>query len=334
MILALSSALAQPLWGQTDLDDDGIRDRDDACVRIPETKNGFMDSDGCPDQLSGITFGATTGTLIEEQATLVAMFGGQTKRSSTGMLRIDDLVPGSKVDVVAGLGCHAARGTYEIDEEYRRVRLKMQPALASDVTFLVRDPFGESVDTAKLVWLSSEPAGCSPTEDTVLERGYGKVRLGRGTHTVLVRTPNGAKTKMEVTVGAEPQDVFVDMPIPGGRDANGGRMLGDTVYFADDSAKLDEAATAVVRAVSAYLRDHPDLSRVTVEGHGDYRGWGPYNETLSVRRAQAVVDALVASGVAADRLIVDGRGEKEPADPGTTPEALAKNRRVHFIVAK
>ena len=90
----------------------------------------------------------------------------------------------------------------------------------------------------------------------------------------------------------------------------------------------------MVSSVATYLKAHPDLSRIIVEGHADKGGWGPYNEELSERRARAVAEALVEAGVPADRLRIEGRGEKDPAETGYSSDALAKNRRVQFIVAK
>ena len=45
-----------------DADGDGILDPDDRCVRVQETKNGFMDSDGCPDEIP-VELAKFTGTL-------------------------------------------------------------------------------------------------------------------------------------------------------------------------------------------------------------------------------------------------------------------------------
>ncbi|MEZ4317749.1 MAG: OmpA family protein [Myxococcota bacterium] len=333
LLVLLATAQARNLWGSYDADDDGVRDRDDACVRIPETRNGYLDDDGCPDSLSGITVAGSFGTMIEENAKVV-IEGPGFRKVGTNQVRVDDLVPGTEVTAVVALGCQAAQTRLVIEPVHRKVRLKLQPALFSEVTFVVRDSLGETPRNAKITWLGSEPAGCSPAEDTELAAGFGKLLLGRGTHTVLVRTPDGSRNRMEIVVGDTPSEVFVDMPVPGGRDANGGRMLADTVYFGDDADTLDDAGMATVKTVAAYLNQHTEYSRVTVEGHADERAWGPYNDELSERRADAVADALIAAGVQADRVQTIGRGEKEPAERGHTAAAHAKNRRVHFIVGK
>ena len=47
-------------------------------------------------------------------------------------------------------------------------------------------------------------------------------------------------------------------------------------------------------------------------GHTDRVGAVPYNDTLSLRRAERVRDELVKVGVASERIRVEGRGEREP----------------------
>jgi OOP family OmpA-OmpF porin len=63
-------------------------------------------------------------------------------------------------------------------------------------------------------------------------------------------------------------------------------------------------------------------------GHTDSAGSTEYNQTLSVRRAQATVDYLSARGVTASRVRVVGTGESSPVAPNSTPDGRAKNRRV------
>ena len=63
-------------------------------------------------------------------------------------------------------------------------------------------------------------------------------------------------------------------------------------------------------------------------GHTDSTGSTEYNQTLSVRRAQATVDYLSARGVTASRVRVVGAGESSPVAQNSTPDGRAKNRRV------
>jgi outer membrane protein OmpA-like peptidoglycan-associated protein len=82
--------------------------------------------------------------------------------------------------------------------------------------------------------------------------------------------------------------------------------------------------------VAKVLKAHPEVSKVTVEGHTDDQGDDAYNQDLSQRRAQAVVDFLVAAGVPADVFVAVGYGESRPVVPKKTKKARAANRRVEF----
>ncbi|NNC55681.1 MAG: OmpA family protein, partial [Pseudomonadales bacterium] len=73
-------------------------------------------------------------------------------------------------------------------------------------------------------------------------------------------------------------------------------------------------------------------SRARVIGHTDSSGSESYNQSLSERRALAVKDYPVRSGVADYRLTAEGRGELEPRESNATASGRALNRRVELLV--
>jgi peptidoglycan-associated lipoprotein len=76
-----------------------------------------------------------------------------------------------------------------------------------------------------------------------------------------------------------------------------------------------------------WLQQHPTVN-VLVSGNCDERGTEEYKYNLGLgqRRAATDADFLVAQGVSAARLQTISYGKDRPVDPGSTPEALAKNR--------
>lgn len=74
-----------------------------------------------------------------------------------------------------------------------------------------------------------------------------------------------------------------------------------TVNFAFDSATLDAEAQAILRRQANWIRQFPEVT-FRVFGHTDLVGSAAYNHQLGLRRARAVVDFLVRSGVSRNRL--------------------------------
>ena len=75
-----------------------------------------------------------------------------------------------------------------------------------------------------------------------------------------------------------------------------------------------------------------NLETLITTGHTDSVGSDAYNQRLSVRRANAVKAYLVSQGVAADRIVVEGKGESKPVATNKTAAGRAKNRRVEVEV--
>jgi outer membrane protein OmpA-like peptidoglycan-associated protein len=103
------------------------------------------------------------------------------------------------------------------------------------------------------------------------------------------------------------------------------------VFFDTDSVKLSEQANATVGAASAIARSDA-RARVTVSGYTDTEGNPAYNQALSVRRANAVRDALVRSGVPAQSIAVVGEGEMAQLVPTGDQVKYPSNRRVAIVV--
>ena len=76
------------------------------------------------------------------------------------------------------------------------------------------------------------------------------------------------------------------------------------------------------------------VTTVTIIGHTDSTGTDAINDPLSVNRAASTRDYLVARGVATNRIVINGRGSREPIADNNTVEGRVKNRRVEIFVAE
>lgn len=104
-----------------------------------------------------------------------------------------------------------------------------------------------------------------------------------------------------------------------------------TMQFATNSAEITGAGMQEMFDLLRFLRQYPSADAV-IEGHTDSTGAAEYNQDLSERRAQAVVQALVNSGIDRGRLTARGYGESRPVASNDTPTGRAQNRRVTVVV--
>jgi peptidoglycan-associated lipoprotein len=94
---------------------------------------------------------------------------------------------------------------------------------------------------------------------------------------------------------------------------------------AEDQSILQSDATALK---SIFQLDSNFI--VTIEGHCDERGSAEYNLALGDRRAAATKDALVALGVAGDKLRTISYGKERPVCTDASEDCYGRNRRAHF----
>ncbi|MCB9629842.1 MAG: OmpA family protein [Sandaracinaceae bacterium] len=105
--------------------------------------------------------------------------------------------------------------------------------------------------------------------------------------------------------------------------------IAELIRFRPRSAVIASGELERLDAVVAVLQSHLE-ARVGVHGHADRSE--AERLPLSERRARAVHDALVARGIAPERLSVRGHGSDEPYRPGRSATAQRDNRRVEFEV--
>jgi peptidoglycan-associated lipoprotein len=102
-----------------------------------------------------------------------------------------------------------------------------------------------------------------------------------------------------------------------------------TVYFEFNEFKLSTTAKDALSAIAPCLKDKG--GKIRIEGHCDERGTEEFNLVLGENRARTVLKYLSNLGVSPNKLDVLSKGKLEPADPGHTEEAWAKNRRSVLI---
>jgi outer membrane protein OmpA-like peptidoglycan-associated protein len=114
-------------------------------------------------------------------------------------------------------------------------------------------------------------------------------------------------------------------------EAQPGRPISFILYFLEGRDELTPESKQIVATIPGEIARRP-AAEIVVIGHTDRVGTVPFNDALSLRRAERVRDELVKAGIAADRIRVEGRGEREPLVPTPDEVAEPRNRRVEVNV--
>ena len=105
----------------------------------------------------------------------------------------------------------------------------------------------------------------------------------------------------------------------------------DTVRFARDSYVLTPQSLATLTAQAQWLIQHPFV-RASIEGHADGRQTREYSLALGERRAAAVRNYLIASGVPPEQLEIVSWGKERPTSPAFHDATWLQNSRVVTVL--
>ncbi|MBN1653336.1 MAG: OmpA family protein [Deltaproteobacteria bacterium] len=111
-------------------------------------------------------------------------------------------------------------------------------------------------------------------------------------------------------------------------------VVNERIEFGTGDAAITVESEPVLAKVIAVLREHPEITRLSIEGHTDNAGKPKKNLQLSRRRAQAVVSWLIGHGIDKGRLEAKGFGQDKPIDSNDTDQGRQNNRRVEFKIVK
>lgn len=179
-------------------------------------------------------------------------------------------------------------------------------------------------------------AACSTTRVTLLPSPDGKVGaiavLQDGKETILTSPYSTAQVSGSGAVQQSTLDAeSARAPFTETLAALPPRPMTYMLYFVGDSDELTPASRDQASELLAQIAGRPD-AEVVVTGHADRRHTREYNDKLSLARAAAVRDRLVALGFKAEQVSVVGRGERELAVQTADGVAEPRNRRVQITV--
>jgi OmpA-OmpF porin, OOP family len=316
-------ALAWEPGEDRDQDGDGLVDRRDACPTVPEDRDGWQDEDGCAEP--------TPLTILVVDPEGQSVFGA--------VVTLDGQPFGTPETTAVEAGRHEVKATLvDYDDGVASFEVPAGPPVEKKVVVrpygrvkvVVLDAAGMPLDARITVFTDKtrkEEASASVLQGS-LPAGGVKVDVRRDGYAPFVSSATltaGKETLVEVRLN--PSRATLD------KDAK--RIdIKDSVYFDLAKDTIQAVSFPLLDEVAQILLDHPELTRIRVEGHTDSRGSAAYNLDLSKRRAAAVRTYLTGRGVLAERLESEGFGEGKPLVKGENEAAWAKNRRVDFFIVQ
>jgi len=236
------------------------------------------------------------------------------RRGTTGSLRL--LLGGLLVVTIAVGGCRAASGEKEDTTEPTASQeraaseaageagesSKVSPASQQDQKTELQTKIGKGLERTELYVLSPDRtlvARLKP-ETSQLERDVA----------MTLSTFQAEKTDEQTTRLTLPNHVLFDF----------------------DSYALRPEAQETIDKLVQVLEYAGDKAKVTIVGHTDNVGSAEYNQTLSEKRAQAVLEALAERGIERERMTAIGKGMTEPVADNATEAGRQKNRRVEILI--
>jgi peptidoglycan-associated lipoprotein len=147
------------------------------------------------------------------------------------------------------------------------------------------------------------------------------------TYTLFAQGPGGkesASARVTVTVPAPPPAA----PAGPSEDELFAQNVRD-IHFDFDTADISQDEQSVIDRDAVFLSQHSTMS-FSVEGHCDERGSIEYNLALGDKRANAVKDTLVATGVSSANVKTISYGKEKPVCNEHDESCWHQNRRGHF----
>jgi outer membrane protein OmpA-like peptidoglycan-associated protein len=105
----------------------------------------------------------------------------------------------------------------------------------------------------------------------------------------------------------------------------------NNIFFDFNQSEIKPRSFSELDEVVKFLKENPNI-KVEISGHTDNVGDESYNQQLSLKRAQSVVNYFLSRGIAVGRLTQVGLGSKKPIRVNDSEENRQINRRIEFKI--
>ncbi len=306
-----------------DSDVDGIVDRLDGCPFDAEDMDSWMDEDGCPDPSTKVLFRIVDddGYAVEGVTSTVAGPGIEAFAKDGAFESA--LHPGVYQLNVAANGYDELAMEVRVPETSSHEVVVTLKAVPGVLVIKTNDPSGQAIASQ---WTLGGPFNDSP-------RGLSETQVKPGKYMLRVQAENYQIERVAVELApGERKEIQLTMTPSKIVVTKEKIELREEVFFDTGKATIKSESFGMLNEVAGILKDNPDITLLSVEGHTDSRGSDAANLKLSDARAASVRQYLIDKGVEANRLVSVGFGESKPLVKGNNEAAWAKNRRVDIVI--
>ncbi len=149
---------------------------------------------------------------------------------------------------------------------------------------------------------------------------------GPGDATPFPSVPHGSTGGAVASTDLPNEDKLKD------RDLDRAAFAAQTVYFEYDRATVQAAEASKLDQVAGAFKAKGADYDLLIEGHCDERGTEEYNRALGERRALAIRELLIKSGVDGSHVFTRSFGKDTPANVSHDETAWSRNRRGEFVL--
>ncbi len=278
--------------------------------------------------LSGIVTDSESGEVLEAEVSFPA--SSVLPQTTVDGFYTAELLAGSvPVNVAADGYLPFAETTVIVAGEDHALDVVLTPVPDNGIlTGAVTDSETDEVIAGATVSVANLPEDFEGTTTTDANGVY-SITLPEGNWTVKVEAADYLNV-VKVQIMTPEQTTIFDVEM---RPAlvEGQVLSFSNIYFESGSAQIKPESFGILDQVAQTLIDNAGV-RVRIAGHTDSDGSASYNQGLSERRANSVLDYLVRKGVPGNTLTTIGYGEESPVVPNTSASNKAQNRRIEFTV--
>jgi len=314
-----------------DVDADGLVDSQDACAEEPETLNGWMDEDGCPDGLADIDIVVQDADGVAVADVLVFADGQEVGRTNgSGRLATRGLLPETTVQL-KGSHFHMvadASADLTLVEGANEVTLVTE-WLPGRVRVVTRNSDGPIVNAA------ASFMGPKDVPPSIVDAGDKTFYLHPGAWSIMVAAASFGTERRDVDSAPDEDSLIVievDLAPAKVEVTRAEMVILEKILFEVGSASIDQASMGLIQELANNIVAHEGIRRLEIQGHTDSTGSSADNKNLSQARVESVREELIRRGVSSDILEAVGYGEDVSIATNDTEAGRAKNRRVQFLI--